>query len=143
MASATPSVPGSPVPEERTRRSLHAVNPLRRFLFGAPLTSEHAEHTKLPKILALPVFASDAISSSAYATQEILLALSVAGTAALAWTVHISVAVAVLLALVVLSYSQTVYAYPRGGGSFIVAKDNIGTGLGLIAAAAILIDYVL
>src|SRR5258708_18548124 len=106
MGSAPPSAPGSPPPQQRARRSLLAVNPLRRFLFGAPLTSEHQEHTKLPKILALPVFASDAISSSAYATQEILLALSVAGTAALAYTVHISVAVAVLLAIVVISYSQ-------------------------------------
>ncbi len=129
--------------ELRRRSAAHPVNPLRRFLFGAPTSTEHQEHTRLPKILALPVFASDAISSSVYATQEILLVLSAAGAAALVFTIHLSVAIALLLAIVVLSYSQTVYAYPRGGGSYIVAKDNIGMKLGLIAAASILIDYVL
>src|SRR5947207_5125200 len=138
MASATPPVSGSSVPEKRARRSLHAVNPLRRLLFGAPLTSEHSEHTRLPKILALPVFASDAISSSVYATQEILLALSVAGAAALAFTIHISIAIAVLLTIVAISYTQTVFAYPSGGGSYIVAKDNLGVKFGLIGAAALL-----
>src|SRR5207244_13067758 len=75
--------------------------------------------------------------------QEILLALSVAGDAALSYTINISLVVAALLAIVVLSYSQTVFAYPRGGGSYIVSKDNLGVRWGLIAAAAILIDYVL
>lgn len=125
------------------RRGLHAVAPWRRYLFGRPTPSEHQEHTRLPKILALPVFASDAISSVAYATQEILLALSIAGTAALAYTQDIAYAIAILLAIVALSYSQTVFAYPRGGGSYIVAKDNLNVPLGLIAAASILIDYVL
>src|SRR5579862_7600182 len=131
-------------PDSRpVRRSLHAVSPFRKLFFGRPVTSEHQEHTHLPKLTALPVFASDAISSVAYATQEILLALSLAGSAALAYTVHISIAIAILLVIVAFSYTQTVFAYPSGGGSYIVAKDNIGVKLGLIAAAALLIDYIL
>jgi amino acid transporter len=127
----------------KRRRSLLAVNPLRRILFGAPIRSEHHEHAKLPKILGLPVYASDAISSSVYATQEMLLGLSVAGAAALAWAVNLSIAIVALLVVVVISYTQTIFAYPKGGGSYIVARENIGTKVGLIAAAAILIDYVL
>lgn len=127
----------------RPRRFFHTINPLRLFLFGKPIETERQEHTLLPKILALPVFASDAISSSAYATQEILLALSVAGTAALAYTIHLSVAIAVLLIIVAISYTQTIHAYPSGGGSYIVAKENIGVKFGLVAAAALLLDYIL
>ncbi len=131
---------GAPV---RRDAGLHRVNPLRVLLFGRPTPTEHQEHAKLPKVLALPVFASDAISSSVYATQEILLALSVAGAFALQFTVHISLGISILLVIVAISYSQTVMAYPTGGGSYIVAKDNIGVKFGLIAAAALLIDYVL
>src|SRR5438132_3909021 len=105
-----------------SRGSLRPTNPLRRLLFGKPTPTEQQEHAKLPKILALPVFASDAISSSVYATQEILLALAVAGAAALQFTVHISLAISILLVIVAISYSQTVMAYPTGGGSYIVAK---------------------
>src|SRR5438067_5553696 len=122
---------------------MHRINPLRLLLFGRPTPTENQEHAKLTKVLALPVFASDAISSSVYATQEILLALSVAGGAALAFTVHLSLAISILLAIVAISYTQTVFAYPTGGGSYIVAKDNIGVKFGLIAAAALLIDYIL
>ncbi len=125
------------------RKGLHAVSPLRVFLFGRPTPTSQQEHTRLQKILALPVFASDAISSSVYATQEILLALGTAGAAALVFTVHISLAISVLLIIVAISYVQTINAYPTGGGSYIVAKDNIGVKWGLIAAAALLIDYIL
>lgn len=118
-------------------------NPLRRFIFGRPTPSERQEHTRLQKILALPIFASDAISSSVYATQEILLALGVAGVAALHFTIHISLAISILLAVVAISYWQTVFAYPSGGGSYIVSKENIGVKFGLVAAAALLIDYIL
>lgn len=123
--------------------SLHAVSPLRKLFFGRPTPTERQEHSRLPKILALPVFASDAISSSVYATQEILLALSVAGMGALAYTLHLSIAISVLLVIVAISYTQTIFAYPTGGGSYIVAKENIGVQWGLVAAAALLIDYVL
>ncbi len=124
-------------------RGLHAVNPIRKLFFGAPTPTENQEHALLPKVLALPVYASDAISSVAYATQEILLALSVAGAAALVYTEYIAVAIALLLIIVAISYTQTIHAYPSGGGSYIVAKENIGASMGLIAAAALLIDYIL
>lgn len=122
----------------------------RRLLFGAPLSSEHAHHSLLRKIIALPVFASDAISSVAYATQQILLALGGAGLWAAAhsatyghYTLLLTGLIVLLLTIVVVSYWQTVFAYPNGGGSYIVSKDNLGTTAGLIAAAALLIDYVL
>src|SRR5687767_6782919 len=100
-------------------------------------------HTLLPKTIALPVFSSDALSSVAYATQEILLVLGAAGAAALGRVVPISFAVATLLTLVVISYRQTVRAYPNGGGAYIVSRENLGDGAGLLAASALLIDYVL
>ncbi|MEA2460013.1 MAG: hypothetical protein QOH90_190, partial [Actinomycetota bacterium] len=101
------------------------------------------EHTLLPKILALPVFSSDPLSSNAYATQEILLVLGTVGTGALTHVIPISLAVALLLATVVVSYRQTVRAYPSGGGAYIVAHENLGVYPGLLAAGALLIDYVL
>lgn len=101
------------------------------------------EHTLLPKVIALPVFSSDPLSSNAYATQEIMLVLGLAGAAAATNLVPIAVAVAVVLATVVVSYRQTVRAYPSGGGAYIVAHENLGTYPGLIAAAALLVDYVL
>src|SRR5205085_3379773 len=123
---------------------------LRRLVFGHPLSTHHAEHTLLPKFLALPVFASDAISSVAYATQQIILALGAAGlwvasqrAAYTHYTLLLSGLIVLLLAIVVISYWQTIYAYPSGGGSYIVSKDNLGTLPGLIAAAALLVDYVL
>lgn len=116
---------------------------VRRFLFGAPLPTDHIRHTKLPKYLALPVFASDALSSTAYATQEILMALMAAGAVAFSFSLPIAFAIACLLFIVALSYRQTIHAYPSGGGSYIVTKDNLGVLPGLIAAGALLIDYVL
>ncbi|MDQ3878769.1 MAG: APC family permease [Actinomycetota bacterium] len=116
---------------------------LKRILVGRPMSSGELEHTLLPKTIALPVFSSDALSSVAYATQEILLVLGLAGSAALAHVIPISLAVATLLTMVVLSYRQTVRAYPSGGGAYIVAHENLGMYPGLLAASALLIDYVL
>src|SRR5437588_2665996 len=123
---------------------------LRRLVFGHPLATDQAEHALLPKFLALPVFSSDAISSVAYATQQIILALGAAGlwiaserAAYTRYTMLVSGCIVLLLAIVVISYWQTIFAYPTGGGSYIVSKDNLGILPGLVAAAAILIDYVL
>jgi amino acid transporter len=116
---------------------------LKRWLLGAPKPTAQARYERLSKALALPVFSSDALSSVAYATEEILLVLVVAGTAALALTLPIAVAIALLLAIVATSYQQTIHAYPTGGGSYIVSRANLGDRAGLVAAAALLIDYVL
>ena len=120
-----------------------SVQSLRRLLLGEPLPTARAIHERLPKILALPVFSADAISSAAYATEEILLALMAAGTVALVYSPGIAVAIALLFTIVAISYRQTVMAYPSGGGSYIVAHQNLGVYPGLIAAAALLTDYVL
>src|SRR5437867_1033988 len=116
---------------------------IKRLLLGRPLASEEAPHQLLPKILALPVFASDALSSVAYATEEIMRVLVLATVAALSYAVPISLAVSTLMVIVVISYRQTVLAYPGGGGAYIVAHENLGELPGLIAAAALLTDYVL
>jgi len=116
---------------------------LRLWLLGTPLTSAAERHTRLPKLVALPVFSSDALSSVAYATEEILLVLVVAGAAALAWSLPVGLAIVGLLVILVTSYSQTIQAYPTGGGAYIVASDNLGVLPGLTAGAALLIDYVL
>jgi amino acid transporter len=117
---------------------------LKRFLFGRPLPSERLEHERLSKRTALAVLSSDAISSVAYATDQILIVLAVLGTAtALRYTVPISAVIVGLLVLVGMSYRQTVFAYPNGGGSYTVAKENLGTASGLVAAAALLTDYIM
>ena len=116
---------------------------LKRIFLGRTMASSEFEHTLLPKVIALPVFSSDPLSSNAYATQEILLVLGLVGTSALANVIPISIAVALLLATVVVSYRQTVRAYPNGGGAYIVAHENLGTYPGLLAAGALLVDYVL
>jgi len=113
---------------------------IRRLIFGERLPTARAIHERLPKHLALPVFASDAISSSAYATEEILLAL---GSVSLAYAWPVASAIALLFAIVAISYRQTIMAYPSGGGAYIVARENLGLHAGLIAAAALLTDYVL
>jgi amino acid transporter len=117
---------------------------------GSPVSSQNTEHTLLPVFLALPVFASDAISSVAYATQQIILVFGAAGLYVAAErgrytsnTLLIAGLIIALLVTVVFSYWQTIFAYPKGGGSYIVTKDNLGRMPGLIAAAALLIDYVL
>jgi amino acid transporter len=112
-------------------------------LIGQPIHSKRAAHERLGNIQALAVFASDAISSTAYATQEILLVLSVAGAAALHLALPVAIAIAVLLAIVTISYQQTIFAYPNGGGAYIVAKDNLGEIPAQTAGAALLLDYIL
>jgi amino acid transporter len=116
---------------------------LKRVFFGRPLPSDRLEHERLNKKTALAVLSSDAISSVAYATEQTLIVLAVLGTAALSYVVPISAVIVGLLVLVALSYRQTIFAYPGGGGSYTVAKDNLGTMPGLTAAAALLTDYIL
>src|SRR6266540_4006540 len=116
---------------------------IKRILVGRRLATGKLEHTLLPKVLALPVFSSDALSSVAYATEQILVVLVGTSIAATRLVMPISFAIAALLAIVVVSYRQTVRAYPSGGGAYIVSKDNLGTFPGLVAAAALLTDYVL
>jgi hypothetical protein len=116
---------------------------LKRLMIGAPIMSEHESHERLTKVKGLAVFASDNISSSAYATEEIMRVLVLASTGALAFTLPLTFAIVLLLATVALSYQQTIRMYPSGGGSYIVASDNLGAIPGLIAGSALLIDYVL
>ena len=117
--------------------------PLRRVLFGKPLPTTAQRHERLGKIKALAVLSSDALSSVAYATEEILLVLILAGPAALWLSLPIALVIATLLVIVGISYYQTIHGYPSGGGAYIVAHENLGIWPGLIAAAALLIDYVL
>jgi amino acid transporter len=116
---------------------------VKRILLGRPIATAEEMQERLSKKLALPVFSADAISSTAYATEEILLALVLAGTMALRYSIYVSLAVAGLLAIVALSYQQTVHAYPTGGGSYVVARENLGLSSGLVAAASLMVDYVM
>jgi amino acid transporter len=115
----------------------------KRFLLGRPVQSDRLQQTLLPKRIALPVFASDPLSSVAYAPAEILLTLSLAGAAAYMWSPWIAVAVVVVLGTVVTSYRQNVRAYPSGGGDYEVAGVNLGRRAGLTVASALMVDYVL
>ena len=116
---------------------------LRTWLLGRPLSTADAPHQTIGKRVGLAVFASDALSSTAYATQEILVVLSVAGAAAFSLAFPISIAIVALLAIVTISYEQTIHAYPGGGGAYIVARDNLGELPAQIAGAALLTDYIL
>lgn len=116
---------------------------LRRFLIGRPLESAAAPHQTIGKSIGLAVFASDALSSTAYATQEILGVLAALGTLAYGYVFPISMGIVLLLAIVVISYEQTIHAYPGGGGAYIVARDNLGELPAQIAGAALMTDYVL
>jgi len=120
-----------------------ALNVVKRALIGPPLPTARLAHERLNKIQGLAVFSSDNLSSSAYATEEILLALTVAGSAALTLAWPIALAITAVFAIVGFSYYQTIHAYPSGGGAYIVARANLGVWPGLIAAAALLIDYIL
>ena len=113
------------------------------LLIGDPLATAEAPHQAIRKIVGLAVFASDALSSTAYATQEMLVVLAVAGTMAFGIAVPMSMAIVALLAIVTASYEQTIKAYPGGGGAFIVARDNLGDTPAAVAGAALLIDYIL
>jgi len=116
---------------------------LKRLLVGLPLKTKQAVHERLPKRLALAVFASDPLSSVAYATEEILLVLVLAGSAVVFWSVPVSLTIILLLTILTISYRQIIYEYPEGGGAYTVAKSNLGQLPGLTAAAALMIDYVL
>jgi amino acid transporter len=116
---------------------------IKRLVVGPPIPSHLAHHERLSRVTGLAVLSSDPLSSVAYATEEILRVLAIAGTGALAMASPIAVVIAAILAIVVFSYRQTIHAYPGGGGAYIVAKENIGPGAATIAAAALLIDYVL
>ena len=113
------------------------------MLVGTPLATSELEEQKIPKVKALAVFSSDALSSSAYATDEILLVLIAASAGALMHSIEIALAIGVLLAIVAFSYRQTIRAYPNGGGAYIVARENLGDAAGVTAAAALSVDYVL
>ncbi len=116
---------------------------LKRLLLGSPIKTAHAAHERLSKTVALAIFSSNAISSVAYATEEILLVLILAGTAAVWWSIPVSLAIVFLVGVLTISYRQIIHEYPEGGGAYIVARSNIGEWPGLIAAAALMIDYVL
>lgn len=116
---------------------------ISHYLIGSPLQTADAHHQTIGKAVGLAVFASDALSSTAYATQEILVILAAAGTIALGYVFPISIVIVGLLAIVVMSYEQIVHTYPQGGGAYIVASDNLGQFPGLIAGAALLIEYFL
>ena len=123
-----------------------AIRPLagiKRLLVGSPISSAHAEHERLSRVTGLAVLSSDALSSVAYATEEILRVLMIGGAAALSLSTPVSLVIALLLLIVAFSYRQTIYAYPSGGGAYLVAKDNLGDTPALIAAASLLIDYTL
>jgi amino acid transporter len=116
---------------------------LKRWLVGDPLKTAQARHERLSKTIALAIFSSNAISSVAYGTEEILLVLVLAGTAAIAWSIPVSLAILFLVLVLTISYRQIIYEYPEGGGAYIVARTNLGDRPALVAAAALMIDYVL
>jgi len=116
---------------------------IKKFLIGRPIPTDREKYERLSKVMGLAVFSSDALSSVAYGTEEILLALLLAGTSLLSFTMPIAICIAILISIVSISYFQTIHAYPSGGGSYIVAKENLGIYPGLIAGASLMIDYVL
>jgi amino acid transporter len=116
---------------------------VKRLLLGRAMRSDRLSETLLPKRVALPVFASDALSSVAYAPDEVFLMLGIAGFAAYSFSWKVGIAVAVVLMVVVASYRQNVHAYPSGGGDYEVATKNLGPTPGLTVASALLVDYVL
>src|SRR5689334_25022395 len=132
--------PGTGDPETPIGRVIHRV---KRLLLGNPIPTASEVHQRLNKIRALAVFSSDALSSVAYATEEIMKVLVLAGAAMLYLTLPIAIVIVALLAIIVISYRQTIRAYPKGGGSYIVASQNLGTIPGLTAASALMTDYVL
>jgi amino acid transporter len=123
--------------------SQKAANSWQNFLIGRPLATADAPHQTIGKVVGLAVFASDALSSSAYSTQEMLIILIAAGTTSFHYAMPLTLAIIALLAILTLSYEQTIHAYPGGGGAYIVARDNLGYLPAQIAAAALLMDYIL
>src|SRR6266536_116780 len=135
--------PGFLVPRADATRPKGPVGILRWLLLGSPIPTAQAMHERLTRVKALAVFSSDALSSVAYATEEIMKVLVLGGMGLLSLTMPISILIVSLLGIVVISYRQTIRAYPSGGGSYIVASDNLGEMAGLTAAASLLIDSVL
>lgn len=119
------------------------VSKMKRFLIGRPMKNSELEGEKLSKLKALAVLSSDALSSVAYGTEQILIVLMTIGAAAAWYSIPISLAVLGLLIILIFSYRQTIYSYPTGGGAYIVAKDNIGVSSGLLAGGSLLVDYIL
>src|SRR5579883_2072841 len=135
---------GTPVPHRHPAGHVPARTLFKRLLIGRPLATHDSVHQRLPKLVALPVFSSDAISSTGYGTEVILTVLvPAAGMAALHDVVPISLIVMGLLVILVVSYRQTIFAYPSGGGSYIVSRENLGTNPSLVAGASLLVDYTL
>ena len=128
------------MPGQSPRTTLQRV---RHALFGAPIPTSKAHHERLSPLLGLPVFSSDALSSVAYATEAILSILILWSVSALLYEIWLTVAVVVLIVMITISYQQTIHAYPGGGGSYIVASDNLGAKFGLVAGSALMIDYIL
>jgi amino acid transporter len=135
VAKAAASAPTSVVGKRIAR--------VRALVFGKPLTNAQEIGERLSKKLALPIFSSDAISSSAYATDEILRVLILAGIAWMTWSIAVAAAIALMLTIVAFSYRQVCRGYPSGGGAYVVARENLGPNFGLIAAAALMVDYVM
>src|SRR5215210_410529 len=119
---------------------------IKRLMVGRPLANEEQDHQRLPKWIGLPVFSSDALSSTAYATEEILFVTAL-GASSLALglntLVPIAVVVSILLAIVIVSYRQVIFAYPSGGGAYVVSRENISENSSLVAGASLMVDYVL
>src|SRR5512146_749767 len=135
----------SPIQSEIIQRTSDYQPPrtVRNWLIGHPLQTADAPNQTIGKAIGLAVFASDALSSTAYATQEIMIILAAAGSGALGFVFPISLAIVTLMAIVTISYEQTVHAYPGGGGAYIVARDNLGELPAQAAGAALLTDYIL
>ena len=135
--------PGASAAQSQRASAARRTSSWRTWLLGRPLPTADAPHQAIGKAVGLAVFSSDALSSTAYATQEILIILAMGGAAALSFVMPVSIAIVALLAIVTLSYEQTIHAYPSGGGAYIVARDNLGELASQLAGAALLIDYVL
>jgi amino acid transporter len=135
--------PGTSAAQSRRESDARRRSNWRAWLIGRPLSTADAPHQAIGKAVGLAVFSSDALSSTAYATQEILIILAMAGTAALSFVMPISIAIVALLVIVTFSYEQTIHAYPGGGGAYIVARDNVGNLAAQVAGAALLMDYIL
>ncbi len=153
MATPQPAEPGGPTPLPAPHKYDSALGRLRHLIFGRALPTSGAGHQRLPVFLALPIFSSDALSSNAYATEAILsvllgtVALTGAAnfqpTSALHFAIPIAIGISILMAIVVQSYRQVIFAYPDGGGAYPVSRDNLGAVPSLVAAASLLVDYVL
>jgi amino acid transporter len=128
----------------RPRSSLEGIwRDVKRIVVGAPLPTSRLVEERLTKLKALAVFSSNNLSSSAYATEEILLILVLAGSGAFSASIPIAIAISALVVIVAISYSQVIRGYPNGGGSYVVAKENLGTFPGLVAGASLIVDYTL